>query len=132
MQYENKELKSALGTSEDARLSLEGKIQHLHKEKSCLEGHIEDVQKQVHLINMNVHKDRKKTPKPHKCSSDLSLVTTTSRVIFIDICGQVGSVGSLLDPGFKSYLHEPHIAHKAQIPQFSTRSLGCKVQVKQL
>ena len=59
-------------------------------------------------------------------------MTTTSRVIFIDICGQVGSVGSLLDPGFKSYLHEPHIAHKAQIPQFSTRSLGCKVQVKQL
>ena len=69
MQYESRELKSALGTSEDARLSLEGKIQHLHKEKSCLEGHIEDVQKQVHLINVVVHRVRKKTSKPHNCSA---------------------------------------------------------------
>ena len=67
MQYENRELKSALGTSEDVRLSLEGKIQHLHKEKCCLEGHIEDVQKQVHLINMVCSQDQKKTSKPHIC-----------------------------------------------------------------
>ena len=47
VQEENEELKSAWSASEEIRSSLENTVEHLRKDKSCLEAHVEGIQEQV-------------------------------------------------------------------------------------